>query len=457
MKVKAFYCSVILLLVTIGCESPAQKLSPEEYEEDIEYLKLNLEKYHAGLYLHQSKEEFNTISNRIASNYINGSYVELVQNITALTAAVKCGHTRMRMPPAISDSIFSTFRYLPFNVKYLSDRLFIAKSLIDGINRGDEILSINGKTISEINNLIFPHVASDGNNLTGKFRSTEVLFRYRYPLYVEPTVTHYQVLLIDGNGDELKKEFPGFTMEEVTALFESNSNEPELSLNNHGAYSILRISTFGSSELNSAGYDYYDFLDEAFKKIQSQNVENLILDLRDNGGGDDNYGAKLVSYLMNKDFNYFESITVTEDYSGYGRIANRDGKRLMTSHKGLSTWKPDKNAFIGNLYILINGNSFSTCADVVSVLHHNGRGLLIGEETGGGYNGNTSGSTDRITLPNSKIEVAIPMWCYKTANGYDTFQHHGAMPHKKVIPSRKQFIEGIDAELSVAQELINNN
>ena len=48
--------------------------------------------------------------------------------------------------------------------------------------------------------------------------------------------------------------------------------------------------------------------------------------------------------------------------------------------------------------MLIDGWTFSTAADVATVAHHKHLATFIGEERGGGYDGNTSGSTHRLGL-----------------------------------------------------------
>src|SRR5690606_31447505 len=45
--------------------------------------------------------------------------------------------------------------------------------------------------------------------------------------------------------------------------------------------------------------------------------------------------------------------------------------------------KPDNKVFSGNLYILTNGNTGSTCEPLVYVLKHNKRATIIGENTAG--------------------------------------------------------------------------
>ena len=57
--------------------------------------------------------------------------------------------------------------------------------------------------------------------------------------------------------------------------------------------------------------------------------------------------------------------------------------------------------------MITNGGSFSVTADFASLFHNENRGIIVGEETGGGYEGNTSGFSKILVLPNSKLRANL--------------------------------------------------
>ena len=78
----------------------------------------------------------------------------------------------------------------------------------------------------------------------------------------------------------------------------------------------------------------------------------------------------------------------------------------------------DEKSFVdfeGDVCILIDGGTFSTAADLATVAHANRLATFFGEETGGGYEGNNSGSSEFLRLPNSGLGVSVPHWNYRTA------------------------------------------
>lgn len=371
---------------------------------------------------------------------------------------VRCGHTRPSMPQGANDAFKSSHLFMPLAVKYLGQRLYIddLRTHEGNLERGDEVLSINGRTIANITQEIFSHLSGDGFINTAKYRQTERYFRYYYQLYVAPEVELYELVVKKRNGQQKEVTITG---EQWASLSTMDAPLPEravLSLEHREDYSYMKIGTFVSYYLRNADLEYEDFLESSFAELKERGAQNLILDLRGNGGGDDNYGALLVSYFANRPFRYFERIEVTDDYEGYGSVETDQNRRLMTSHKGLSTWQPQANRFEGKVYVLTDGWSFSTCADVATVLHHNQWATLLGEETGGGYDGNTSGYSRTLSLPNSKIKVNLPMWMYTTANLGHDYYGRGAVPHERIIPTIGQYLSDEDVVLKRAEALISN-
>ena len=60
------------------------------------------------------------------------------------------------------------------------------------------------------------------------------------------------------------------------------------------------------------------------------------------------------------------------------------------------------------------------------------RATFVGEESGGGYCGNTSGLSASIVLPNSKLRLTIPMWGYWNAVAETADKHRGTLPDHPV-------------------------
>jgi C-terminal processing protease CtpA/Prc len=221
------------------------------------------------------------------------------------------------------------------------------------------------------------------------------------------------------------------------------------------------------------GNDFRQRVENTFKTLREKGTEVLILDLRGNGGGDDMYGALLVSYLTDKPFRYFDHINVKTimpsfkdhtdlkvDAKGLARFRdgstpNPTGGYFLTPkmHPGLAEQPPGKHPFLGKVFVLIDGGTFSTAADFCAVVHHLKRATFVGEETEGGYYGNNSGMMPTLTLPNSKVKVRLPMYEYWNAvAGYDG-KRRGTHPDHVVELKTADLLHGVDQQLDRALNL----
>jgi C-terminal processing protease CtpA/Prc len=223
------------------------------------------------------------------------------------------------------------------------------------------------------------------------------------------------------------------------------------------------------------GDDFPKSLDHVFKTLQDKKTKALIIDLRANGGGHDQYGALLISYLRDAPFAYFDHIDVKTvdpsfiadtnltrdalDKLRAGTEHERSGGFRITPayHSGLSLQSPQKNSFMGPVYVLTDGNTFSTAADVCAVLRHLKRAVFMGEETGGAYFGNNSGLEAILKLPNSGVKVTVPLFGYWNAVTEKKNTRRGTQVDYVEPTTVQSLIDGRDDELSRALDLISSD
>lgn len=113
--------------------------------------------------------------------------------------------------------------------------------------------------------------------------------------------------------------------------------------------------------------------------------------------------------------------------------------------------------FNGKLYVLMNGITFSSAADLAADIHKTRDAVFIGEESGGAYDGPTGGDNIVIQLPNSKIMVRISP---NIQTGYMHKEHpkgRGVLPTYEVNYTIKDVVEKKDLELELTKELIRKS
>ena len=224
------------------------------------------------------------------------------------------------------------------------------------------------------------------------------------------------------------------------------------------------------------GLRYKSFLRDAFQEINAKGVQHLVLDLRNNEGGEESLGIQLYSYFANQPFRYYDYISVRQKKkysfpawtSKLYRIAkflalkkHGDGYKF-TWQRGLGITKPSPDAYHGKLYVLLNGNSFSVTTEFAARLHADrqsrpGGATFIGQESGGGYKLNSSGIFTITQLPNSQIDLGIGMFGFNMAN-VSTYPHtdRGIIPDHIVASSISDVLTGNDRVMDYTLKLIQS-
>jgi len=190
--------------------------------------------------------------------------------------------------------------------------------------------------------------------------------------------THLNLLIAEeANENEIEIDEPVSTTKSV--VFEEK--------NSSTAY--LKIKNFSSSAEELAAV-----LPEI---VANEGYKNLIIDLRDNGGGGIGAAFELAKYIVTEDLEVGYFPTNKLQYSGYQpelfntlpelqpKSTNEFGDELKTSPGvKLVFKKPTNPVFTGKIYVLTNGNTASTCEPIVYALKNGKKATIIGEKTYGG-------------------------------------------------------------------------
>jgi hypothetical protein len=100
----------------------------------------------------------------------------------------------------------------------------------------------------------------------------------------------------------------------------------------------------------------------------------------------------------------------------------------------------------------MDGDSFSTTTEFLATAKREKRAVFVGEEAGGGDEGNTSGADADLVLPNSRLEFRIPLVRYELA-GAEYGCRSGVLPDVPVEETIEDVLAERDAPLAKALEL----
>ncbi|BDD02939.1 S41 family peptidase [Aureibacter tunicatorum] len=214
----------------------------------------------------------------------------------------------------------------------------------------------------------------------------------------------------------------------------SSSNTPKKKVSKFSIKEINKNTVLFDVNSFSASADEINPYIDTLKSMQ---FDNLIIDLRDNYGGSVSSAMPLARYLVKeklyggvfltkKYFDQHTELPQIEDYNSFKEFSEASFSMIISgirNHEGLClTVRPDEQTFDGNIYVLTNGNTASTCEPLVYGLKHAKRAVIIGEITAGQMlNG------EKFTM-NSKYDLFLPTADYYTVDGAK-IDKIGVTPH----------------------------
>jgi hypothetical protein len=483
---------VPLLFMADNIQGQSLTLTKDQAIEDFKSLRFALEYVHPRLYKYDDKKtvdaRFDSISRQINDDISGLDFLALVSKNNA---AVHCGHLYTIPQGQLAKEVLEK-KVLPFHIKVLEDNIYILNDCSNlSIPNGSQILSINGKGHREIFNAIIQGIASDGYIQTRKLRLMERYFFHQFhgfDLYYHLHVDRREVFKIEYIEFETAKRktvtVKGVSiLERQKALLKKYSIDeakwfktpsPKFEISTQNDFALLTVSRSFYDKAVDPNFD--SLLNSAFSEIKNKQINNLILDLRNNEGGDERQQIELISYLYDKPFKLYENIYLSHlDFRPLRHlIIERDTSNLLYSNDdeymrrindnlwinnydygdNLILKQPKENVFKGKLYVLMNGVSFSSAADLAADLKKTTDAVFIGEETGGAYEGPTGGDNIVIQLPNSKVMIRISPNIHI---GY-MYQKHpigrGVLPTHPTKYTIKDIVDGKDLEMELARTLI---
>jgi len=266
-------------------------------------------------------------------------------------------------------------------------------------------------------------------------------------------------------------------------VFETMRGFSKLTKQYTRSYKFLEDSTVGYIKIRGfMNGPYQSLYDEFFAEIDTAGCSSIVIDLRDNLGGRLAEIHYLMKYLARGEFITMSDMESKTRIPRTKSIWSSNNKPLMVLLKTIVTpflytyelvtskkingivyhkmnaskpTEPFKNSFKGKIYVLINGNSFSASSIISTNLQGSERATIVGEETGGTFNGTVAGVFKPITLPNSKLHVQFGLGMIR-APYTESPDGFGVIPDFIILPTLEHRKKGIDTELEFVLKQIKD-
>ncbi len=446
--------SVILILFLFSCiPSSAQNLKKEAALEDLNFLVNKVEEYNPALQNYQP--EFKSLALDVIAGVTTDTVLifDYFTRVSKICALANEGHFTLGDWDDIAHKgiMDNSVSYLPVSVKLISGRLYVLEDYSNEqhLSKGDEIVSINGLKTEVVLNELLECIPSDGNIKTYAYRKIEDGFSWFYLFYIQQT-DEFDIEYLDSENRKAKVRLKALIRSDQVDNYKKycadNIQKPSkketgfYDLNYSNKYAILTLPSFDYRRVNKYDVKSKKLYKAIFRELQEKNIEHLIIDLRDNTGGRNEFADDMIPFIM-KPLNDDDFLKKTVSWKG--------------KEKTYKLPKPSKLAFKGEIYVLVNGKTYSAGSSLARFLKEYGNATIIGTETGTRYEGFAAGSLEDVILPNSQIRIGIPRYhiIYPKSDKQTTV-NHGLLPDYEINCSFDEYSTGRDLHLEKAISII---
>ena len=502
---KLFLTAISFVFFMCSQATAQQKLTLAQQQEDFKIFKTSMQEMHAGVYWFITPERFNKLYDSVYTTLKDNEDAEQFYiKIRFCMAALHHGHDGVEWTnrqPGLNykmNAMPSYRKHLPFVMEYLGDKLYILNNCSSNkeIINGSEIVSINGKIITDLNKQMLQYIFANGRNTTYKYKMLGFYFQFHYLYQVlYPNEITYKMEIIPYKSK--KKTAVMADAELPQTIAHRYQQQTGKSINNWEKlidYKVLdktqgigycKFETFSTQRFDNDSLKLAGELERIFAAIEKDSIKSLVVDVRNNEGGDDTWQTAIsyfreieankdagLAYLQSDKFTQVQYIIQNDEnrqllqafqYNPYALIDKMaDGRFKLkpeyTEHDTKA--KPlMRNAFKGDVYLLQNGLTFSAGFAFAGKLkdkikNTNGFIKVIGEDNADDMDAGvgSGGWGVELLLPNSKVKLSIPV----TGGGDKAY----TIPpvhflDYKVIPTIADKLNGVDTELEFAKKIIS--
>lgn len=478
-----FLFSGLLFLMSglhiIDAQTPnplTRKYSPAQLKEDATVMRDAIMKMHPVIGIYETRAYYD----KLFTDYIhslNDSLTERQFRIRTKQVLEKlhCGHTDI----SYSEKYLKSLKKAKFNFpRYYLAPINESVYVLGGLNRKADTLLKPGTRITKINGVpadSFYRFAQSLITIDGYIVESKKLYgqlgysSYYLTLLNYPDTISYEYVT-NGKTNVLKS--PSFNAVNIPD-FSWRRKDDSLFVKYKKAKLRYRYvdEDKKTMHLNIQAFSHRKYTKayrKIFKQLKNNKTENLIIDLRYNGGGSLTNSQLLLKYLIKEPVQQ-TSYTFTKNYplkkytKGnfvfkitrlYFKIYSKKKKVGDSTYFTVKIKPKKKYHYNKNIYVLTNGGSFSASCLVSAYLKETGRATFIGRETGGTMEGCNAVITAYYKLPNTKTKVRVPTFrlLHDVCKAGNTGR--GIIPDHETNYTFRDIILRKDLEMEKAMELI---
>ena len=421
----------------VGAERPADaRYEAEQVRGDFDELYARMQAAHYDLFARRPKSEYDARFKSMRASFgAPMTRFEIQARFQDFLAYGNIAHARI-------DFIHDPYhayqdqggRIFPLDVRVVKGAALVSanNSGVDAIAAGDEIIALDGESTAVWLPRLCKHLSADTDYLA------HAMLEWSLPglLWLEHGgLAEYRLKLRNAQGKLYEVTVPARSKDEMHAaavkqpkMFELDWDLREQRMLDNGV-AYLRPGPFYNND--PAATDMWDaaafssFIDSSFQHFIDAGAKSLIIDLRDNAGGDNSFSDLMVGWFAGKPFRFASDFRIKVSQAAIDSNRKRidAGTTDGTSPKLAAAYarhKPGEvfsfdfapgqprqgQRFQGKVFLLTNRHSYSNTVTVAALAQDYGFATILGEETSD--LATSYGAMEQFDLSRSGITVGFP-------------------------------------------------
>ncbi len=330
--------------------------------KDINIYRDSITAHHVDPFAYMSHKEFNKSIEKIKKSAANYNADEMLAALMKVNADIKDEQTGLSFENGI---------VLPFQAYWFEDGLFVLKTDAAHSNMmGGKIVAIDGKPIKEIIEKVKTVVPAENEQSYKKAIPQFIISpNILHGLDITSSNEHAKLTVVSERGDTISAtltaktpiniKFDRLKLRTTPLKYSGGPRDYWYKYDSTGEYIYFECLRTTDNRRNP----YKGFEKELLDKISSKNPKKLIIDLRDNGAGNEDILKTFIEQLS----------------------------KLPINEKG-------------RIYVLVGRRTFLFALQDAFELKNLTKAIFVGEETSGGKRG--FGATESFDLPNTKLKLS---------------------------------------------------